>query len=170
MRRRWETHNKKKKKKTAAPPQNTARPPPHGITDLDRVAVGEQEDDLKGVLDDADRHQLLSVVAAVHHQRVGEALHHRALGLAEPLDVEAAGRVRQVPRGLRLDRDYLTRGGRERETRIVSAKVETDDGVIHAATSISRTVVTEGNVRDIEVLEGPLAEELDLSGHLVQPA
>ena len=40
--------------------------------DLDGVLVGEQVDDLKRMLDDAHRHQLLAVVAPVHHQRVGD--------------------------------------------------------------------------------------------------
>jgi len=31
---------------------------------------GKQVDDLEAVLDDPDSHQLLAVVAAVHHQRV----------------------------------------------------------------------------------------------------
>lgn len=34
---------------------------------------------------DADGHELLAVVAAVHHERVGEALNDGAVGLAEPL-------------------------------------------------------------------------------------
>lgn len=36
--------------------------------DLDRVAVGGEVDDVEGVLHDAGRHQLLAVVAAVHHE------------------------------------------------------------------------------------------------------
>lgn len=46
--------------------------------DLDGVLVGEEVDDLKGVLDDAHRHQLLAVVAAVHHERVRDpaGVHH----------------------------------------------------------------------------------------------
>jgi len=43
-------------------------------------------DDFKGVCDDAHGHELLSVVAAVHHERVGEALDNGALCLAEALD------------------------------------------------------------------------------------
>ena len=50
----------------------------------------EQVDDLEGVLQDAHCHQLLAVVAAVHHERVGEALHDRALSLAEPLHLVTA--------------------------------------------------------------------------------
>merc|ERR1711874_12135 len=52
---------------------------------LDGVGVREKVDDLESVLDDADRHQLLAVVAAVHHQRVHHPLHDRALSLAEAL-------------------------------------------------------------------------------------
>jgi hypothetical protein len=47
--------------------------------------------DLEGVGDDAHGHELLSVVAAVHHERVGEALNDGALRLPESLDGIAAG-------------------------------------------------------------------------------
>lgn len=53
--------------------------------------------------DNADSHQLLSVVAAVHHEGVGEALNDGAVGLAEALHGIAAGRVRQVDGGTDLD-------------------------------------------------------------------
>ena len=36
--------------------------------DLDGVLASGQVDDLEGVLDNAHRHQLLAIVAAVHHQ------------------------------------------------------------------------------------------------------
>jgi hypothetical protein len=42
--------------------------------------------DLESVSDDADSHELFTVVAAIHHKRVGEALDDRALSLAESLD------------------------------------------------------------------------------------
>ena len=48
----------------------------------------------EGVLDDAHCHQLLAVVAAVHHERIREALDNRTLCLPEPLDIVAAGGVR----------------------------------------------------------------------------
>lgn len=38
-------------------------------------------DDLEAVLDDPHGHELLAVVAAVHHQRVHQALDDRAVGL-----------------------------------------------------------------------------------------
>lgn len=46
----------------------------------------------------ADGHQLLAVVAAVHHQGVGQALNDGAVGLAEALHGISASRVRQVDR------------------------------------------------------------------------
>jgi hypothetical protein len=61
--------------------------------DLYGVLVGQEVDDLEGVLDDAHSHALLTVVATVHHQRVGETLDNGALGLAETLDVVALGGV-----------------------------------------------------------------------------
>ena len=40
-------------------------------------------DDLEAVLDDPDGHQLLAVVPPVHHQRVDQPLHDRAVRLVE---------------------------------------------------------------------------------------
>ena len=45
----------------------------------------EQVDDLKGMLDNADSHQLLAVVPPMHHETARQALHNGALGLAEAL-------------------------------------------------------------------------------------
>ena len=47
--------------------------------------ASEQMNDLKRVLEDSDSHQLLAVVAAVHHQRVGDSFDDGALGLTESL-------------------------------------------------------------------------------------
>jgi len=52
---------------------------------LERVLVGEEVDNLKGVLNNADSLELLTVVATVHHQRVGKTFDNGALGLAETL-------------------------------------------------------------------------------------
>jgi len=49
--------------------------------------------DLESVGDDADSHQLLSVVAAVHHERVCETLDDGALSFPEALDGIAASGV-----------------------------------------------------------------------------
>lgn len=46
--------------------------------------------------DDADGHDLLSVVAAVHHEGVGETLNDGALGLAESLLGVTTSRVGEV--------------------------------------------------------------------------
>ena len=53
--------------------------------------------------DDANGHQLLAVVAAVHHQRVGQAFDDGALGLSEALDGVTAGGVRDVDGAADLD-------------------------------------------------------------------
>lgn len=45
----------------------------------------EQVDDLKGMLDNADSHQLLAIVPPMHHETACQALHNGALGLAEAL-------------------------------------------------------------------------------------
>ena len=70
---------------------------------LDGVLVREEVDDLERVRDNADGQELLAVVAAVHHERVGETLDDRALGLAEALDSISAGGVRNVDRLSDLD-------------------------------------------------------------------
>lgn len=59
--------------------------------------------DLESVGNDADSHELLAVVAAVHHERVGQALDDGALSLAETLGGIATGGVREVDRGADLD-------------------------------------------------------------------
>lgn len=46
--------------------------------------------------DDADSHELLAVVATIHHQRVREALDDRAVGLAEALNGITTCGVRDV--------------------------------------------------------------------------
>jgi len=75
--------------------------------DLQRVFSGEQMDDFESVFDDANRHQLLSVVPPVHHQRVGQALHDRTQSLPEPLGGVSAGGVGEVLGELLLDGDVI---------------------------------------------------------------
>jgi len=55
------------------------------------------------VCDDSDSHELLAVVASVHHQRVSQAFDDGALGFAEALDGVAACGVRYVYWGTYLD-------------------------------------------------------------------
>jgi hypothetical protein len=55
------------------------------------------------VSDNADSHKLLSVVAAVHHQRVGETLDDWALSLTETLGSITASGVGDVDWGTNLD-------------------------------------------------------------------
>lgn len=65
--------------------------------------IGSATNNLESVSDNTDSHQLLAVVAAVHHQRVGQALNDGAVGLAETLGGITAGRVRDVDRRADLD-------------------------------------------------------------------
>jgi hypothetical protein len=60
---------------------------------LNRVLVGQKMDDLEGMLHDADRELLLTVVAALHHHGVDEALDDGASGLAEALLLVATSGV-----------------------------------------------------------------------------
>ena len=53
---------------------------------------------LESVRDNADSHELLSVVATVHHQGVRQSLDDWALCLAEALNSVAAGGVGDVDR------------------------------------------------------------------------
>jgi hypothetical protein len=59
--------------------------------------------DLERVRNDADSHELLSVVTTVHHQGVGETLDDGALCLSESLLCISTGRMGDVDRGADLD-------------------------------------------------------------------
>ena len=59
------------------------------------------------MFDDAHGHQLLAIVAAVHHHGVGEAFHDGALCLAEALGRIAACAVGQVLGVLLLDSNVI---------------------------------------------------------------
>lgn len=65
---------------------------------------------LKGVSDNADSHELLAVVAAVHHEGVGETLNDGALSLAEALSGITASGVREVDGRTNLDVVTASRG------------------------------------------------------------
>ena len=69
-----------------------------------------QAHDFKSVSDDSDSHELLAVVAAVHHKRVGETLNNGAVSLAKALDSKAAGGVGDVDRGADLNVVAIVRG------------------------------------------------------------
>lgn len=59
--------------------RTSARSTHNGVNEnLDGVLVGKEVNDLEGVGDDADGHELLSVVASLHHERVDEALDNLA--------------------------------------------------------------------------------------------
>ena len=60
---------------------------------LDRVLASGEVDDFKSVLDDTNGHELFTVVATVHHQRVDKSLDDWALSLAETLNLVATTSV-----------------------------------------------------------------------------
>ena len=68
---------------------------------------GEQVNDLEAVLDDPNGHELLAVVAAVHHEAVDQSLDDRALSLAEALGGVPAGAVGEVLGVLLLHGDIV---------------------------------------------------------------
>ena len=76
--------------------------------------------DFERVLQDADSHQFLAVVAAVHHQRVGHSLDDWALGLTETLGSVTASAVRQELGVLFLDGQVIL------EKKIRKSKIEFD--------------------------------------------
>lgn len=53
-------------------------------------------DDLEGVLDDSDGHDLLAVVSAVHHEGVDESLDDWALGLSESFNLVSAASMWKI--------------------------------------------------------------------------
>jgi len=58
---------------------------------------------LESVCNNANSHQLLSVVSAIHHEGVGESLNDGALSLSESLCSIATGGVGNVDWGSDLD-------------------------------------------------------------------
>jgi len=72
-------------------------------SNLNGILVGHDVNNLECVCDDAYSHELLSVVATVHHEGVGEAFDDRALGFSESLDSITTGGVRDVDGGADLN-------------------------------------------------------------------
>lgn len=124
---------------------------------------------------DADSHQLLSVVAAVHHQGVGKTLNDRALGLAEALGGISTSGVREV-NGL-SDLNVITAELKIQKSakcalyHIASSTPKCPSHLNspqHAAietkqriTSSSTAHVRQRNIPNLNILVAPLVEELD---------
>ena len=72
--------------------------------------AGEEMDNLKSVLDNADSHELLSVVTSVHHHAVHKTLHNGALGLAETAHGISASSVGKVHGMAVLDGNVVAEG------------------------------------------------------------
>ena len=51
---------------------------------------------LEGVCDNSDGHQLLAVVATIHHQGIGQSFNDWALCLSESFGGISTGRVRDI--------------------------------------------------------------------------
>jgi len=71
--------------------------------DLDRVLVGEEVDDLERMGNDPNGHELLSVVATFHHERIDKTLDDGHLCLFELLLGVSAGGMWDVDRVAGLD-------------------------------------------------------------------
>merc|ERR1719427_931783 len=82
-----------------------------GIDDnLKGVLTSQKMDDLEGVFDNSDCHELLAVVPAVHHEGVHQTLHDGALGLAETLGSVSSSRVGKILGILLLDCNVILEG------------------------------------------------------------
>ena len=74
---------------------------------LDGVLVGQQVNDLEGVLDDTDSELLLTVVSSLHHHRVNKSLDDGASGLSKTLLLITASGVWEVHGGGVLEGDVI---------------------------------------------------------------
>jgi hypothetical protein len=113
-------------------------------------------DNLHGVLDDADGHDLLTVVAAVHHERVGEALNDGALRLAEALLGVPPSCVRQVGRVLRRRHRQVV-GQRDVLHLQTNRKIAVKSNA-SSCRGISKQ--REDSFAYVDIFEGPAVEEL----------
>jgi hypothetical protein len=117
---------------------------------------------------DADSHELLAVVAAVHHEGVGEALNDGALGLPEALDGIAASGVGDVDRG--ADLDVIAMKTVVSHWLLPESQRSSSQGNAQRAYLEGKGAIREGDVPDLNILVAPLVEQLDaanLVGHLL---
>jgi len=119
---------------------------------------GKRTYDLEGVGDNSDSHELLSVVAAVVHQRVGQSLNDGAVGLAESLggiSASGVGDVDGVSQGNVVTIAGLPSASRRAQVRFLE--------IISPKSSDSN--VRQGDVADLDIVV-PLVEELDVANLL----
>jgi hypothetical protein len=76
-------------------------------TYLQWIFTGQQVDDLESVFHNTNGHQLLTVVASFHHERVCQTLDNWALSLTETLGCETSGRVRKITRVFLFNGDVI---------------------------------------------------------------
>lgn len=119
----------------------------HNFQDIHRVGSTY---DLEGVGNNSDSHELLSVVAAVHHERVGQSLDDGAVGLAESLGGISASGVGDV--------DGVSQGNVVTVASISISKGSSSEGVLMSN-------VRQGDVADLDIVV-PLVEQLDVANLL----
>ena len=104
--------------------------------------------DLEGVSNNPDSHELFTVVAAVHHEGVGETLDDRALGLAEALDGIATSGMGDVDGCSDLD--------------VVAVFVQLGQSFpFHFVYGGPfRLHLRQGDIPDLDLIVAPLVEEL----------
>ena len=130
-----------------------------GATLSKASAARENTYDLEGVGNDTDGHELLSVVAAVHHQRVGETLNDGAVGLAEALGGIATGGVGDID-GV-AEGDIVT----VRKQYSISTIRSFSAAIPRLPVSPGFVNVRQGHVADLDIVV-PLVEELDIANLL----
>lgn len=63
---------------------------------LDWICISKQMNNFHSMFNYADSHKLLSIVPAMHHQRIGKSFNNWALSLAEPLSRISSSSMRKV--------------------------------------------------------------------------
>lgn len=114
---------------------------------------------------DTHGHELLAVVAPVHHQRVGQALDDGTLGFAEAFHGVAAGGVGDVDGGADLDVISVF-GGLDVSYccwlgRRGGGTAGQKDGVMVLVDSRGVGDSRQADISDFDILVRPLIEELD---------
>ena len=104
--------------------------------------------------DDADGHELFTVVATVHHEGVGETFDDGALGLSESLDGISASGVRDID-GC-SDLNIITV-----QNHISQKILLVPPDLIARLSNARKGIVRQRNIPNLNILVAPLIEQLD---------
>ena len=107
--------------------------------------------------DNSNGHQLLSVVSAVHHERVGQTLNDGALCLSETLDGVATGGVREVDGLADLNVIAVVRF----QLANVLANHSAMRDKIRSILWVFGATVRQRDIPNLDILVAPLVEQLD---------